>query len=207
MLAQEFDLLTKAVPKGASAYAKALRDATRALWTGRFDTAQFNDAMFSAVSRNFELAWRTGASQCGISPSERTPEETERLNELIDQQMEYVPDLAQFIAENSRENGVLLRRSLNRLPVWANRWNETKAIAQQMACSDQKLVWRIGKTEKHCRTCLKLNGRIMRASKWKELDIWPQDTRKGKLACNGYNCDCSLNPTNKRATPGPLPRL
>jgi hypothetical protein len=163
--------------------------------------------MFSAIERHLEIAWREGAAECGIRPDERTLEETARLNEFIDGQIAFVPRLGAFIQENSKAEGGLLRTSLKRLPPWVNRYNEVKAIAQEMACEDTKFQWFLGQTLEHCRTCLKLNGRVMRASQWAKLDVHPQDTRPGKLECRGFNCDCRRRKTDRRATPGPLPRL
>lgn len=188
------------------AYAKSLRDATRGLWTGRFDRSTFGDAMFSAIARHLEVAWREGAAECGIRPDERTAEEKEALERFINNQIAFVPRFGSFIEENNRANGALLKVSLTRLSPWVNRWNEVKALAQQMACADIKYRWTLGFAE-HCKTCLKLSGRVMRGSRWRELDVHPQDTRPGKLECNGYNCKCKLIQTDKRATPGRLPRL
>jgi hypothetical protein len=205
-LVQVSDLDDKARFTPVQAYAKSLRDATRALWQGRVTRNGFGQAMFSAIERHLEIAWREGAGQCGIRPDERTAEEQATLDEFIDGQIVFVPRLGAFIEENSRANGELLRRSLNRLPPWTNRFNEVVAIAQEIACQDQKFIWLLGQAE-HCKTCLKLNGRVMRMSRWRELDVHPQDTRPGKLDCRGFECKCRRVPTDKRATPGRLPRL
>jgi hypothetical protein len=162
--------------------------------------------MFSAIERHLEIAWREGAAECGIRPDERTLEETARLNEFVDGQIAFVPGLGKFIQENSKAEGGLLRTSLKRLSSWVNRYNEVKAIATMMSCGDIKTIWLMGEAE-HCTTCLKLNGRVMRESRWAELDVYPQDTRIGKLDCRGFECKCRRLPTNKRATPGPLPKL
>ena len=188
------------------AYAKSLRDSVRGLWTGRFDRPTFGDAMFSAIERHLEVAWREGAAECGIRKDERTAEEEATLKRFIDGQIAFVPRFGGFIEENNRASGGLLRTSLTRLSPWVNRWNEVKGIAAEMSCVDQKFIWLLGDAE-HCRTCLKLNGRVMRASRWRELDVHPQDTRPGKLICQGFECKCRRPPTDRRATPGRLPRL
>lgn len=188
------------------AYAKSLRDSVRGLWTGRFDRPTFGEAMFSAIARHLEVAWREGAAECGIRPDERTAKEQATLERFIDGQIAFVPRFGSFIEENNRASGGLLRTSLKRLPPWVNRWNEVKAIASEISCGDQKFVWLLGEAE-HCKTCLKLAGRVMRASRWRELDVHPQDTRPGKLDCRGFECKCRRPPTNRRATPGRLPRL
>jgi hypothetical protein len=159
----------------------------RALWTGRVNRAGFGDAMFSAIERHLEIAWQEGAAECGVRPDERTDEEQAVLNKFIDAQIAFVPKFGLFIQENSKDAGGLLRTSLNRLPPWINRYEEAKELAQETACADTKFQWFLGETIEHCRTCLKLNGRVMRASQWAKLDVHPQDTRPGKLECRGFN--------------------
>lgn len=144
--------------------------------------------------------------ECGVRPDERTPEEDTRLRGFLNNQMSFTFNLAEFVEANTQAEGGLLRTSLKRLPPWVNRYNEVKAIATMMACADTKYLWVLGFAE-HCKTCLKLAGRVMRASRWAELDVHPQDTRPGKLACRGFKCKCRFVETDKRATPGRLPRL
>ncbi|MCP4083225.1 MAG: hypothetical protein GY743_23635 [Planctomycetaceae bacterium] len=196
----------KARPAGVDAYSFSLRQNVRAFWAGRRDFDQFLETLNDTIQFHLELAWRAGAAECGVRPDERTPEETARLREYILNQMSYTFGLAEFVEENTKANGGLLRTSLNRLPPWVNRYNEVKAIATQMACGDLKQMWVLGVAE-HCKTCLKLAGRVMRGSQWAKLDVHPQDTRPGKLACRGFNCKCRFVETTKRATPGRLPRL
>lgn len=179
------DLDNKARPTGVDAYAFALRQNVRAFWSGRRVFDQFLETLNDTIQFHLELAWREGAAECSISPDERTPEEVARLREFVLNQMSFTFNLAEFVEANTQAEGGLLRTSLKRLPPWINRYNEVVAIASEMSCGDQKLIWLIGVAE-HCPSCLKLNGRVMRASRWAELDVHPQDTRPGKLACRGF---------------------
>lgn len=188
-LATYYDALTtdKAKRRGINDFGLSLRAAIRGLWSGSLSLFDFTETMISNLERSFEVAWQEGAATCGVLPDERSSNENDRLSQYTNDQIQYILPFGQEIQENSKANGGLLRPQLTRSKIWLNRYNEVFSIAQQMACADQKLVWRIGATEKHCKTCLKLNGRVMRASKWQELDIHPQDIRPGKLDCNGFN--------------------
>lgn len=197
----------KARPTDVAAYAFALRQNVRAFWSGRRDFDQFLETLNDTIRFHLELAWREGAMECGVRPDERTPEEDRRLREFVLNQTSFTFNLAEFVEANTQAEGGLLRTSLKRLPPWVNRFNEVKAIAHEMACADTKFQWFLGQTIEHCRTCLKLNGRVMRASQWAKLDVHPQDTRPGKLECRGFRCDCRREKTDRRATPGRLPRL
>lgn len=53
------------------------------------------------------------------------------------------------------------------------------------------LTWRLGETEKHCDTCLKLDGQRHRSSWFMDHNYVPRQPGAG-MDCGGYNCDCRL---------------
>lgn len=55
--------------------------------------------------------------------------------------------------------------------------------------------WRLGATEQHCATCLRMNGVIKRLKQWHEDGILPQSS---DLECGGFNCDCGLKRRRKK---------
>lgn len=59
------------------------------------------------------------------------------------------------------------------------------------AKKNQMLVWRLGQTEKHCKTCASLNGKRHRASWYIAHDYIPRKPGAA-MECGGYNCDCRL---------------
>ncbi len=177
----------------------------RGLWNGNLDNLGFADAMFSAIRRGYEQAWAEGAKECGIKADERTPEETAQLGRMIGDNFQYVANFGQWIFEHNQASGTKFETIKGRAKVWVNRYNEVKSQAQVMACANQKLRWQIDGGE-HCRSCLKLNGRVARASAWNERDCYPRMTNQ-KLKCGGFSCKCSLVPTDDKATRGRWPNL
>ena len=63
--------------------------------------------------------------------------------------------------------------------------------AALLAKKNQMLTWELGNTEKHCDTCLSLNGNSHRARWYIKYDYIPRKPGAG-MDCNGYNCDCKL---------------
>lgn len=176
----------------------------RGLWSGSLDNLSFADAMFASIGRGFEQAWQEGAKECGVLPDERTEEEQAKLNLMIGDNFQYVGALADWLFQHSKANGVKFAGVQYRADLWVNRYQEVRAAAQTMACGDRKYQWAIDGGE-HCRSCLKLNGRVARASVWASR-VTPR-TLDGKLACGGYNCKCSLIETDAPATRGRWPNL
>jgi hypothetical protein len=173
------------------------------LWAGQFTTLDFADAMFSAMRRGFEQAWREGALECGILPGERSDEEQKELDRMLGDNLTYVPQFGDYIFANSKANGGSIGPILNRAELWVNRYNEVKAKAQLMACKDAKYRWQYGPTE-HCKSCLRLNGRVYRASVWAKYGIQPQSHN---LACKGYRCQCQFILTKDPVTKGRPPKI
>ena len=191
--------------KTLSGYQLNLRAAARGLWSGSVDYYSAFDQLFLAIDRGLPQAWAEGAAQCGIQPDEYSPEERVALQQAINSEKGHVDGLLTWIEQNSRENGGSLSAINGRLDVWINRYRDVVNQAKAMACADQKLRWTLGPTE-HCTTCAKLAGRVKRGSYW-QAHVMPQNPPNGQLECGGWKCQCTLEPTEDRASPGPLPRL
>jgi hypothetical protein len=189
--------------KAIGSFRSAIRAAIRGLWSGAMDYFMFFDTMLIATERHYREAWLAGAAQCGIqSIDELTQEEQLRLRSLIIFDQQYVGGLATAIEENSRARGGRLTPLLARGELWINRYNMVYNEGQAAACADRKLIWILGPTEQHCRSCAGFAGRVYRASVWQRNGALPQSQN---LACNGFRCQCRLEPTSERGTPGPFP--
>ena len=186
-----------------SDYARGIRAVVRALWIGVSDYFDAWDMMYTTIRRGITLAWHEGAAEVGIAPDELSPAETQALEQMIVGQLNYVDGFLSAILEGSRARKGKLGPQLKRAKMWANRYADARNRAKTMAGGDQKLIWTLGPTE-HCTTCLKLSGKIKRASQWRDANIRPQ---MSSLACGGYNCQCSLVPTTEPMSKGPLPRI
>lgn len=199
----KIDTVEKA-QSGIAAMRMNIRNAVRGLWTGNTDIFDFYEQMDAANRLGGETAWREGAETCGIKPSERTEEETKRLEEMIAQNRQYIFGFGEAIEAGSKANGGKMAVQMKRAELWINWYNEVKAVAQQMACVDTKLMWQWSPEKEHCADCRKLNGRIYRASVWAKYNIWPQSH---DLECRGFRCGCSFVPTDKPVTPGKPPQI
>lgn len=124
------------------------------------------------------------------------------LENAILQQYDYVDQFYRDIVD-ARVDGTSIAPLLLRADLWANRWTEsyndaTRIIAEQ---NGGKLIWKLGETEQHCTTCSALNGIVAYAREWNELGVHPQGGPNDLLTCGGWQCDCSLSPTDKRRSP------
>lgn len=186
-----------------AAYLRDLREVTRGYWAGVFTQEQFTNAMYGVIDVWLEKAWQEGAKSVGIMPDEITPAEQAQLAMLIFKEYTFIPRLAQFIYQNRRGEG-LLRTVYARLTTWANRYKDVRNKAKVSGEEDPKMEWTLGPTEKSCKTCPKLHGKVKRKSWWRD-NVMPQDYPNPKLECGGWNCQCEINKTDKPLSRGRMP--
>lgn len=192
--------------KTEPAYRRSLRQAVRGLWSGEQGQWDFIDGMEYVLTRNLTKAWHDGMKLYGISPSEMTEAEKERLQTEINTQLLYVGNLADAVQANSKANGGHLAPLYERLEMWVKQYGRIMTLAGMMAAADQKGLWKYGDTIIHCASCSAYSGKVYRNSVWRKwlepLEMLPRG--KG-LACGGWQCDCSIVKTSEPVTPGKPP--
>lgn len=185
-------------------YKRNVRSPVYGLWSGAIGMFAFVDSMSINIRTGFTRAWYQGAAECGIKPSELTQEELDKLESEINEEISYVVKLGKDIERNSKAEGGKWAPFQKRVGLWANRYNNIYNTAMSYACKDKKLLWVMNPQKEHCADCLRMNGRVYRASVWKKYNIAP---RMRALACGGYNCGCSFEITSAPATPGRPPAI
>lgn len=193
--------------KSIGDFGLSIRAAAKGMWSGQADYFFTVSTLISAVMRGYEQSWREGAAVCGITPADRTPEEQLELDGMINIAQSRVMAFADWIAPQTRALGGYWRDILPRCDIWTQRYNEVRNRAQILACKDQKFRWKIDPAKESCSTCLKLMGKVYRASVWQKYDIFPRDTRPGHLECHGFNCGCEFELTIDPVTPGRPPSI
>lgn len=180
-----------------ASFQRSLREAVRGYWSGALSESQFESAMESTIRRGIVQAWIEGASECGVNEDELTETEIDAQAAFIITQFDYIGGFAEAIAESEK-----LEPMFTRAGMWANRYNEAKFRAASLTCADEKRQWRLGPTEQHCVSCAGFSGRVYRYSAWAKHNALP---RNSALACHGFNCKCSLEPTTRPITKGKFP--
>ena len=163
-----------------------------------------------AIERGLTDAWTEGAKKCGIAIDELSPDEQLALSDAIDGQLTFVPGFANDIIAGSKANKGKLTPLFQRTDLWVNQYPSVVSQAQTMACADQKLKWVLHGahfTQDPCVSCIKLDGKIKRASFWLKRDVKPQDPPNPNLECDGWRCGCAFIVTGEPLSKGPLPGL
>jgi hypothetical protein len=185
-----------------STYRAGIRAAARGVWNGSLSQPQGLQSMYLTIGREITRAWNEGAAECGIRPDEFTFEELLARDNFIIEQENYAPGFIDFVIQNLRANGGKWGTITPRIELWVNKYRLARTRSAASACANKKKVWVLGATEKHCDSCLKFEGRVYRYQTWAENGATPQSRR---LCCGGWLCDCSLDDTDERITPGRFP--
>jgi cytochrome c len=96
---------------------------------------------------------------------------------------------------------------LDRVSLWANRYNEIVNLAMITCRPNDRFAWRLGATEQHCTTCAALNGVVATGAQWEASGYHPQNAPNAMLECGGWRCDCRMEYTEDKLTEGGIPRV
>ena len=213
---QEQGPATKASQQAKSgserAYGLGIRAAVRGLLKGVYDETQFAALMVDIVEGGLSRAFRQGLKQAGVPPGDLlTPAylpERLALDALIAQNLGAIFSFSSYIIQrkvkyyDEGKKQLAITQVFNRALLWTNQYDKARTLAQTMASGDQKMLWTRGPTSDSCSTCIRFDGRVYRASTWTKHGALP---KVEALCCRGYNCLCSLTPTDLPITRGRFP--
>jgi len=186
VLLEQLTTPQKSLKKSEGNFGITLRKTATRLWRGQATKAEFIDAFWFGVERGLWRAALEGIGSLGFAEDELSPTESAKLVSIIDAMRAFVPLLADWIEENSQANGGQFVAVTNRVTQnWVNRYQQVYQQAQALVGRDLKAMWWLGIAE-HCRSCLKLAGKIRRWSWWNERGILPRVPGAEYLECRGY---------------------
>lgn len=135
---------------------------------------------------------RAGAGNFSIGEDELSPDEIALRENLIAVQISYAGNLRDFVFTDPPPEFIDV---ISRVALWARKSLDTIYESGRLAGAKNKIYgFRLGLTEKHCRTCLAASKQRHRASTWAKYKIMPKGDN---LECGGFNCDCEFYETNE----------
>jgi len=218
-----FDLCDKLPVLWRMVNVKTLEMFDRQLWSysleffrGEISDGEFEQSFIAAIENQLTRAWNEGADEVGVSIEDMTEEDLGILQGLITDEIGYLTGLGVDIIDakdatvgmDEKEALDAFRTSFrSRIDIWASKYDEMVNKSKIHFGGKTRLVWRLGATEEHCETCQALNGIVAFASEWDSSGVTPGESGSSVLACGGWRCDCSLEPTDARRSPDALSRI
>lgn len=153
--------------------------------------APFRERMVMAVSKAYletaDAAYQEAGAELPLDDDTANWARLELAAQLdyVDQLFETLKDLRKAGDYDSGEVAI------SRADSWASGLDGFYNEVVLRGSKNQMVEWVLGETEKHCPTCLSLNGKRHRISWFIERDYIPRKNGCA-LDCGGWNCDCSL---------------
>lgn len=191
---------------GIVSFRNNTRASVRGLWTGALTFNQALRTFRLAIDKAIDQAWTEGAQECGIQPDELTEAEVVARETFILEQRELAPNFLEAVRDQSKKNGGKLQPLMQRNEMWVNQYISAKQQGEALACADEKRIWVLGNVERHCSTCPRLAGQVRRLSFWQN-NVLPRNAPNSAIECGGWNCQCTLQKTDKPLSRGRLPQL
>jgi hypothetical protein len=186
------------------AFRRTMWEATKKLYSNR-SVFQFESVMLELIEQQYGRAWREGMRTLELDPAkDMTPDAEAILQDAILAEYDNVGKFAQDVVTASRvvSDKDWHSKFSHRVDVWANRYNQIKEMSiRHFSEGKQKLMWVEGDSYEKCSTCLRLDGIVAYAEEWDALNVHPQSAPNPYLICGGWNCRCTLVPTDKRRSP------
>jgi hypothetical protein len=152
---------------------------------------KFAGEMRSALRRYGLVAFRDGMNEVGYDPESLGQDELNAFRNWLAEQSGFVSDFGvEVFREGISEAEVRLRAEM-----WASMSLEAaRQVGMLLGAPEQMMEWVQGDTREPCDDCTRLNGQVHSMKAW-IASGWTPTSRK--TACNSYNCQCRLVPTDQ----------
>lgn len=182
-------------------YQKNFRDIVAQGAWGDLSPREASAALRKEIKAGGEKMYMETLKEEGIIFSELSDDEQRdierEIKEWIAGQVAHVGDLVKAMKEtaalkNKQEKIAARNALIDRVDYWVASLNALYSLAYASAKSDVIGTWKMGRTEKHCLTCRRLNNKSHRLSWFKKNGYIPREPASKTLECHGYNCDCKI---------------
>lgn len=186
--------------KGEESYLRSIRSLIRGLWRELISGFDFVDGMYSAIRREYRAAFEEGLARAGATWDGLTLAQQQRLEDAINREATYITGLMNDILQQRATGSI--DAFYTRAEMWMSRLDGIRNLGWLVGSGDQKMMWVRNPDKESCTDCIKLDGRVYRASTWLRWDIVPGSA---KLECFGTFCGCAMQATDEPLTRGRPP--
>lgn len=177
-----------------------LSESVVSVFNGEASAKELASDMRKALRSYGRDAYLEGMADGGVDnpADELTAEDEAEIADWIAGQLEHVAGFASDCAatRKAEDRGAAQAAMLARFDKWVESLRDIGSRGKASALKNKMGTWRLGDTEKHCRTCSRLNGQRHRLSWFLERGYLPQENGSESLDCGGWECDCTIEDDN-----------
>lgn len=202
----------RSIVKSQDYYGAQITRLVTSLYNRNIDELEFVQVFQDLIDGQMRAAWLEGMARNNLSESDMTPEMQAELDGIVNDEhseiLSYAEDIIAAEGQDHLNGTNSLDSLLNRADLWQQRYADTVNQAVLFTADDSvHLVWLLGATEKHCKTCAALDNVVATAAQWQASGYHPQDPPNDQLECEGWRCDCRLDVTDAPLTEGGIPNV
>ncbi|HMB74831.1 MAG TPA: hypothetical protein VKN76_00395, partial [Kiloniellaceae bacterium] len=180
----------KAFPDTASGFARTFTSYVRMAQRGDAYPGQLRAVMRDFLSDYGSRAYRDGLEEGGADPEDADSVELaqrrRKVTAWLASQDGFITKFVDELIGGGIEDGDIPRRA----DLWVSRsLRGIYYMGLADAAATVLKMWQLGQTEKHCDTCLTLNGQVHTVKEFIDTGLFPGSAR---LECGGFYCDCRL---------------
>jgi len=155
---------------------------------GKKNQKAFKNAMIDAFTSAFGLGWADGGQPLPFSA-----EAVEWLSAKVAEEVVHIDGLFVNAKELRKEKDFdYFAWITERADGYTQTLQAIYNAGRMFALKNKMLAWSLGATEKHCKTCAKLDGQRHRAAWYVSRNYIPR-MPGASMECGGYKCDCHLS--------------
>lgn len=181
-------IVTRTVESAVADFRDSLTDAIDAFFDGgSLRVGDIREIVSVGIYRAYTQALKEG----GIAEDEIEPDEFTAMDALTQAQVSYVGEFVKAIraAKGDKDAEDAIRA---RVDIWTRSVAAAGQAGLASAKKNEMVTWKLGETEEHCSTCLRLNNQRHRRSWFDGKGYVPRQPGSETLECGGWKCDCSL---------------
>jgi hypothetical protein len=148
--------------------------------------------MRGAIQRYGKSAYQDGLESGGVDETDLSEDDIRIIGDISVHDTQYITDIVNEIYSETGMTGT----PESRAPLWSKSLTEFYQAGVASADANGIYEWKLGNTEKHCKSCLRMDGQKHRMKDYVRKGIIPQCS---ELDCGGYNCDCSLEKSSGKS--------
>lgn len=185
-------LVAKAFADTAQSFVSSFVDLVNGALDDDVSRRRAGTVLRGQIARYGRAAYADGLEAGGVDDG-LSDEDLARAAVLVSEQSQYVTSFLDTVYGKGLSEAQVEQHAT----LWVNKSLTDFYNAGQLSANANGLYeWQLGATEKHCATCLRMNGQKHRLKEYHAKGILP---KSGDLDCGGWQCDCSLTRTTGRA--------
>jgi hypothetical protein len=189
---------TKSINEVTREYSNLLERLVVDAANGNTTAGSITRQMREAIIEQGRAVFLEGMREGGIKdPEAQLDEDDEKvISAWILSQARHLNDFADACVEVRKLTGDARTAArdvmLGRVELWVQSLDTLGRQGTASAKENAPGTWQLGDTEKHCKTCAKLDGQRHRLKGFTSRGYIPQQPGSDTLDCGGWNCDCQI---------------